>query len=505
MKVRILACVLLITLCVCQMPVSALTVAVGTEVPLTQQVTSAPQIETTNEIHPTENSAEIKLFSDTVTLADSAAPLADGDVKTVILKGMIAMREEINISEYGITPNELHAIVQDLLYGSPMVFHLASSYQYSTFSDNKVYAIYPGYTLNTSEYQSAMAFCEEQIEKILETSGARKAKNDLFKALLLHDYIAAHFEYDTTYQIYDIYGMLKNGKAVCQGYALLYKELLYRVGIESGYAHSAGMNHIWNLVKIDDEYYHVDVTWADPVTDRYSRVSHAYFLLSDEYIQTADPGQKHYGWTASDDIECKSTKYDYNTFTYAESSFVLCGDDLYFINYKQGKLCRYTGPYTKGEVLCDVSDYWMTKEQNGSYWPGTYSGLVAYGANLYYNTADTLGMYNVITKQTHTITTLSGEENQIIGMRMDTEGKLCYAVAPDPYTAVTSFLTYEIPPLHDSDINGDGVLNVEDLSCILCYLAGVDENPLSRPDANRDGILNVSDLNTVLVALATAE
>ncbi len=498
MKIRILACALLLVLCLCQMPVSALTVAVGKEIPLETET------ETETEFGPTETIQEPGMGYATVTLADSAVTVADMDLKTAILQGLYAMEERIDISQFKVTPEQLHAVVQDLLFGSAWVFHVDSGYSYS-YGSSYVYAFVPTYIMNKTAYKNARDFCEEQLEKIVEHSGALAAKDDLTKALLLHDYIAGHFEYDTQYEIYDMYRMLKNGKAVCQGYTLLYGELLSRVGMESGYAHSSQMNHIWNLVLIDGEYYHVDVTWADPISDRYSLVNHTYFMLSDAYIQNNPLGQNHYGWTASDGIVCDSTVYDQNIFTSAHSPFVLCGSDLYYINYSQGTLCRYTGPYTKGEVMCDVSDYWLAKEQDGSYYPGTYSGLVAIGANLYFNSADTVGMYNVITKKSRTILEYGTDNNQIVGMRMDEDNTLCYALAPDPYTEVISYMKYEIPPLHDSDVTGDGILNVEDLSCILCYLAGVDENPLCRPDVNGDGILNVSDLNTVLIALATAE
>ena len=34
------------------------------------------------------------------------------------------------------------------------------------------------------------------------------------------------------------------------------------------------INHAWNLIKLDGEWYQVDVTWDDPVWDRLGRVCH---------------------------------------------------------------------------------------------------------------------------------------------------------------------------------------------------------------------------------------
>ena len=48
------------------------------------------------------------------------------------------------------------------------------------------------------------------------------------------------------------------------------------------------MNHIWNLIKIDGKWYHVDVTWDDPIMDKPGRVKHDNFLRSDDGIKDTD-------------------------------------------------------------------------------------------------------------------------------------------------------------------------------------------------------------------------
>lgn len=61
------------------------------------------------------------------------------------------------------------------------------------------------------------------------------------------------------------YAPLMAGYSVCQGYSLLYSLLLEKAGIESGTVTSDDLKHQWSLVKLDDEWYHTDVTWDDPV------------------------------------------------------------------------------------------------------------------------------------------------------------------------------------------------------------------------------------------------
>ena len=64
------------------------------------------------------------------------------------------------------------------------------------------------------------------------------------------------------------------------------------LGVECYYVSSELMNHGWNIIKINGEYYHVDVTWDDPVLDNFGMVNHDYFLLSDNKIQE----KEHFNW-----------------------------------------------------------------------------------------------------------------------------------------------------------------------------------------------------------------
>lgn len=54
------------------------------------------------------------------------------------------------------------------------------------------------------------------------------------------------------------YGVLKYHTAVCVGYATTFRLLMQMMNIECMVVHSSDLTHSWNLVKLDDEWYHVD-------------------------------------------------------------------------------------------------------------------------------------------------------------------------------------------------------------------------------------------------------
>jgi len=106
--------------------------------------------------------------------------------------------------------------------------------------------------------------------------------SDFEKALALHDWLILHADYDTDYCFYGAEGVLIYGKGVCQSYADAYAMLLEKVGIAVKTVVSTAMDHAWNLVRLDGEWYHVDCTWDDPIG---GREYHEYFGLSDELMK----------------------------------------------------------------------------------------------------------------------------------------------------------------------------------------------------------------------------
>jgi hypothetical protein len=52
--------------------------------------------------------------------------------------------------------------------------------------------------------------------------------------------------------------VLKYRSAVCVGYATTFRLFMQMLGIECKVIHSSDLTHSWNLVKLDDEWYHTD-------------------------------------------------------------------------------------------------------------------------------------------------------------------------------------------------------------------------------------------------------
>ncbi|MGG2933814.1 S-layer homology domain-containing protein [Bacillus pacificus] len=133
---------------------------------------------------------------------------------------------------------------------------------------------------------------KEQTEYVMKqakeivSSITQVGMDDHEKVKAIHDYVVKHVSYDTSYKAYTAYEALVNRSAVCQGYALLTYQLLKEAGIENHFVVGTGdgQPHAWNLVKIENKWYHLDTTFDDPVPDEQGRVTYSYFNLSDEQI-----------------------------------------------------------------------------------------------------------------------------------------------------------------------------------------------------------------------------
>lgn len=111
----------------------------------------------------------------------------------------------------------------------------------------------------------------------------------------IHDYVVENLEYDKELKKYTAYEALKSGQAVCQGYTLLTYKLLKGAGIENRIVEgvAGGQLHAWNLVRLENRWYHLDTTWNDPLSAPKDGIRYDYYLQTDVQMR------KDHHWTAS--------------------------------------------------------------------------------------------------------------------------------------------------------------------------------------------------------------
>lgn len=102
------------------------------------------------------------------------------------------------------------------------------------------------------------------------------------------------------------YSCIINGKAQCSGYADAFLQTAKSCGLEVRYVSNS--SHAWNLIKLDGDWYHVDVTWEDPIgnnTYGFSALRNKYINLEDSEIRGVS---SHRTWSPSS-VKCQGSKY----------------------------------------------------------------------------------------------------------------------------------------------------------------------------------------------------
>ncbi len=129
-----------------------------------------------------------------------------------------------------------------------------------------------------------------------------KEEKDTRKIIkIIHDYIINHAKYDKertdkniiNYNSNTAYGVLFEGYGICSGYSDAMAIFLNYYGIPNFKV--ASENHVWNAVYLDNKWYHLDLTWDDPiVTSGEEILDDTYFLITNEELKKLNDSQHHY-------------------------------------------------------------------------------------------------------------------------------------------------------------------------------------------------------------------
>lgn len=100
------------------------------------------------------------------------------------------------------------------------------------------------------------------------------------------------------------YGFFKEHLTICVGNATTFKLFMDMLDIECKIIHSTSNGeHAWNIVKLDEDWYHVDLTFDSSDGEE---PAYTFFNVPDSAKNTGD-----YPWDKSEFPKCEGTKYCY--------------------------------------------------------------------------------------------------------------------------------------------------------------------------------------------------
>lgn len=189
--------------------------------------------------------------------------------------------------KYSINNDDFNEIAELLILHDPMTFNLKNIEATSVKSRSISFKL--SYRYTDESYQNMVASYEKKVDKILA-----RLDDDMTtysKIKIIHDSIANTALYDVDYKLSDtMYGTLVKGRGKCDGYAKTFAYICGKAGIRTVtvigkdvYSTDDSM-HMWNKVYYNKQWYNVDVTWDDPVSNMSDNRKYEFFMVSDNEI-----------------------------------------------------------------------------------------------------------------------------------------------------------------------------------------------------------------------------
>ncbi len=217
------------------------------------------------------------------------------EIYTVLYKGVTALKKEIFYPKV-LTGEIVHRVFNAVTQDNPHLYYLNPTHMdVGVISHGAV--LMPQYFCTKEQieiYNGRIQACINQIVKDLDLLNC----SEIEKEKRIHDYMCLNISYDdealNTTKVnrlvaaHSIIGVFAKQRAVCDGIAKATKLLLNAVDVGcivvNGKASFVQEGpHAWNIVKVDGNAYHLDVTW-DMSSSNNGFVSYEYFNVPDVEI-----------------------------------------------------------------------------------------------------------------------------------------------------------------------------------------------------------------------------
>ncbi len=337
-----------------------------------------------------------------------------------------------------------------------------SGYLYSYSNTGSVItAVYlkPNYFVEAADYESTFNTYSEKLEEVIAM--VDDGWEDWEKALYVHDYIAVHFDYNhgTSDAMYTAYGMLRDGMAVCDGYASLYSMALNRVGLKATKVTNSG--HAWNMVNVENSWYYVDVSTDDRFHGDFpGLVYHDCFLrnysglhglnksvhsttektlwgstISASMLSETDVYERIFWCNYTSNFEPIVIDSDPGNVKWAKTD--MSGDTIFIRLYDTNSIYEYDDS-SYIEIDSTGSAKWVNLDNPYESWAGNFSVLACKDNVLFFNTGEKIyGQYGIKQAELFDLTTTDDySQYRIYGLEIE-DGKLKYYLSYSPDCTMT--------------------------------------------------------------------
>lgn len=314
------------------------------------------------------------------------------------------VEEEVDISKYNVSNDEFEDIFAAVMLNEPKLHYVdCTQVSLSYKTTDHIRKFKPIYHCNYFELEER----NKKIEKFSKSvmSGVKSRWSDEEKILYIHDVLASHITYykgDDVIYGRNIYDAFADKSSVCVGYALGFQYFMDKLGIPC--VNVTSPDHIWNMVCVDGQWYHVDVTWDDSAEVTKNTVFHNVLLQSEESMMEAESGHGR-----ADRVMEADDSFFANAFWTESSSVIRYLNGYWYYTNVEG-LNSYSFETGESKLLYAIDDVWYSGKNN--VWKISFSKTAVNGKSVYFNSADTIYRYDTSKKKVYKVYSpkLSGDE-----------------------------------------------------------------------------------------------
>ena len=186
------------------------------------------------------------------------------------------------VPEENVTVGVVNNVIEAVYNDHPELFWMDTSYTYKYTEENVCAQVILKFNETANYLDTAKENFENEVSSIIANASRYSTSYEKEKAV--HDAIIDKTEYNETAPMNQTaYSALVNGKTVCAGYARAFQYIMMRLNIPTYYVTGiSDGDHAWNIVKLEDGFYNVDLTWDDNKVNHY-----IYFNIPDsEFSKT---------------------------------------------------------------------------------------------------------------------------------------------------------------------------------------------------------------------------
>lgn len=338
--------------------------------------------------------------ADVLPVFYDAAELTDTDIRIIeIMTEQIEnfRTEPIDLSSYKLSYEHFEELYGLLVWSHPEFFYVsATSAMMSYDSKGRVSSFVPVFSCTQSKAKLMQKEIDAYTDDLLSAIGDDWKTEE--KILYVHEYIVSRVKYYSGASVSKgrtIYDAFIKGEAVCVGYTAGFKYIMDKLNIPCISITTA--DHIWNMVKVDSKWYHIDLTWNDSLFDGTLSTAHLNMLMSEEKAGRTMPVHKDWDYS----VPANSTIYDdyfwndvFSVMTYHNGKWYYTDSD---------GLCAYSFSKGKKYRISSVKSVWAA--DNGKEWIISFGKTFYYNNGIYFNTASEVYRYDLSSKKTSTVCT----------------------------------------------------------------------------------------------------